>query len=367
MKSSCLVFFIIFFCRNATGFVADSTKNLNYGVQGHYGFIIPHSASIREVSHTSPVGIELSCNTLHTSLEKYRVFNAYWISGMEARYINFQNRDIVGGVFDVTLFAEPVVSFGRNYLFTIRGGGGISYHSKIYDPVLNSKNMFFSSKLNFPLFIDARFKYRIGEKTFFTTSACYNHISNGGIKQPNKGMNFPTLALGIEYYRNQFPSLNGDFKSDFGFDKPDAYMVVQGLTSVKVLGSVDALGLPEKPAFIYGFHTRFVKPLSFYYALHGGAELIIDGYIKETISRENLGTDYKRLAITAGQDFMLGKMVVTQLLGYYVYSPYKARNAVYQKYELAYKVLDKMMIGVYMKAHLQVAELMGVNVSWKLF
>jgi hypothetical protein len=31
-------------------------------------------------------------------------------------------------------------------------------------------------------------------------SAQYNHISNGGIKEPNKGLNYPTVAGGFHYY-----------------------------------------------------------------------------------------------------------------------------------------------------------------------
>ena len=100
-----------------------------------------------------------------------------------------------------TVFAEPVISYGEKYLFTIRGGGGISYHNRIYDPVDNPLNMFFSSRISFPLYVAARFKYSINDKTFITLSASYNHISNGGYKQPNKGMNFPTLALGLEHFQ----------------------------------------------------------------------------------------------------------------------------------------------------------------------
>ena len=35
-----------------------------------------------------------------------------------------------------------------------------------------------------------------------TASGNYNHISNGGLKQPNKGINYPTLALGLDYIPN---------------------------------------------------------------------------------------------------------------------------------------------------------------------
>ena len=357
-----IILLLVVFSQSANGEKGDSSRHVSMGLQAHYGFIIPHSRSIRDISHTNPVGIEISRNVLHTSLNKYQVFNSFLITGYEARYFNYQNPEILGGVFDFSLFAEPVIRHGNKSLFTIRGGAGFSYHTKVYDEEKNPLNMFFGSKISFPIFVDFRFKYRVGDGTFLTFSACYNHISNGGIKQPNKGMNFPTLALGLEHSRYKAPVLRNISPSTLIGIKPASFIMIQALTSVKVVGGLN--GIPEKPAFIYGVYSRFVKPLGAYYSINAGAEFIVDGFIKETILRENRSIDHRRFAITAGQDFMLGKVLFTQYMGFYLYSPYKAPDPVYQKYELAYRLHDKFTVGVYLKAHLQVAELMGVNMSW---
>ena len=116
-----------------------------------------------------------------------------------------------------------------------------------------------------------------------------------------------------------------------------------------------------------GLNIRTSKQLKPYYALNAGAELISDGAIKETIRRQNMSTDHKRLALTAGQDFLFGNAVFTQYFGFYVYSPYKAQKSVYQKYELAYKIHPNLLVGVYLKAHAQIAELMGLNLGYLLF
>lgn len=349
---------------SASASTADSTRRIYSGFQAHYGFIIPHSKAIQDIAGTNPFGFEVSRNKLRTSLSDWQVFNTYWISGIEARYFNFQNPEILGGVFDISVFAEPVVRHGNNYLFTIRGGAGVSYHTKIYDELENPLNQFFSSKISFPLFLDARFKYKIGDRTLFTLSACYNHISNGGVRQPNKGMNFPTLSAGLERYHKPFPVLNDNFTPIRRAGETKAFLLIQAITSVKVLGEKDSY--PEKAKFIYGLHSRITKPLGPFYALNSGVEMIFDGYVKETIKREQSGLDYKRVALTFGQDFMLGEMVFTQYLGLYLYSPFKAENLVYQKYELAYRLNRNLRLGFYLKAHLQVAELMGVNINYIL-
>lgn len=333
------------------------------GVQSHYGFIIPHSKTIKDISHTKPFGFELNYNRLHTSLNDWKVFNAYWISGIETRYFNYQNPDILGSVFDVSIFAEPVLRYRKKWLWSIRGGAGFSYHSKIYDEVHNPLNFFFSSRIAFPLYVDLRLKRQIAPASFLCLSGCYNHISNGGIKLPNKGMNFPTLALGLEVYQNDIPVLEGKFIPDKEKIR-ETFLTFQVLNSFKVLDKTEEL--PEKLAFIYGFHSRISRSLSAFYALNAGAECIFDGYIRETILREQTNIDYKRIALTFGQEFLLGKMIFSQYFGAYLYSPFKSNHFAYQKYELFYKLSQRLLAGVFLKAHLQVAELMGININYKI-
>lgn len=332
------------------------------GARANYGFIIPHSTAIEAISHTKPYGFEISYNTLHTSFTKWKVFNAYWTSGVQAGYFNYQNPEVIGSAYLLTVFSEPIIAFSNRFQLTIRTGAGLSYHTKIYNETINPTNYFFGTRINFPLYLDLRLRYRMGQKAYLTLAGNYNHISNGGFKQPNKGMNFPTLSAGAEYYFDKIPVLTHSFTKDLELSKPGIFTVVQLLATARVLEKTDEF--PEERVFAYGFHTRISKKLSRFYSLNIGAEVIFDDYIKGTIERENSDLDYKRLALTAGQDFLFGKVSFTQYFGCYVYSPYKARNSVYQKYELSYRISRKIMAGVFMKAHLQVAELSGITVSW---
>ena len=349
-------------CLTAYYVRADTIPALHTGFQAHYGFIIPHSDAIEAVSHTNPYGFELGINKLHTSFNRWQVFNAYWISGVQAGYFNFQNPSVVGSAYELTLFAEPVVYHKSGFLFSIRGGMGLSYHTRIYDEAGNQANQFFSTRLAFPLFIDLRVKQRLAGKTFITLSGCYNHISNGGFKQPNKGMNFPTLALGLEYFHAAVPALDHNYSSSLSVPEPGISLVLQTLTALKVIGESDEY--PEQNAFIYGFNVRGAKQLKTWYALNLGAELLIDGYIKELVEREQTGLDHKRAAITVGQDFLLGKVAFSQVFGIYLYSPYEPRDPVYQKYELTYSFTPDFSAGFFLKAHRHVAEMMGLCFSY---
>jgi hypothetical protein len=362
-----LVYSVSLICSSIVS-VAQYTDTVPHhfaGFEMHYGFIIPHSEVIEPVSHSNPVGIEIDFERLNTTYEKWKVFNAYWISGIKAGYFDFQNPKILGGAFVFTAFAEPVLNHGKRHIISLRTGAGLSWHTKIYDAVENPTNQFFCTRISFPLYLSVRFRYRLTGRTFLTFSGNYNHISNGGIKQPNYGMNFPTLSAGIESFREPVPALSKEYSRNREVGRKTISLVIQALTAYKVVDKTDLF--PEKATFTFGLHSRVERQLTNFYSLNVGAEFIWDGGIKESIRRENIGVDYRRFALTAGQNFLFGKVIFTQYFGFYLYSPYKAKNTVYQKYELGFKVNQHLRVGVYLKAHTSDAELMGLNISAVMF
>lgn len=339
-------------------------SNPSVSVHPHYGFIIPHSKAIREQSYSNPWGLEVNLSKLHTSIEKWQVFNSYWYSGLDFRYINFGNPDVTGSAFLANIYAEPVLLSHNRLLITMRGGAGLSYHTRVYDLYENPENQFFSSRISFPVYIDARFRYRISEKSNLLFSLNYNHISNGGTRQPNYGMNFPTISMGIEHFRSQVPYLEKRTADKNALSKPSPSILFQMMGSVKV--SRETPEFPQKTSFIWGAAARYHRPLGHFYGLNTGIEYIRSGFVKEMALREGKDVDPGRLALCVGQDLQFSRVVLTQHFGIYLYSPYKARNPVYQKYEFAYRVNQTLDLMVFVKAHLQVAEIMGLGFNYRI-
>jgi hypothetical protein len=354
-------FLFVFFFISSLSLCSQNTDTLNHyftGFQAQYGLIIPHTSKVEAVSHTRPFGFELSFNRINTSVENWKIMNRYSISGIQIGYFNFQNPDILGSAFIFTIFTEPVMSFGKKWIFSIKAGTGISWQTKVYDPEKNPLNTFFSTHISFPLYLMTRLKYRLNENYCFTLSGSFNHISNGAINMPNYGMNFPTILVGIEHSKNAFPRLYKSFTPERNRKLPDQFLIIQTLAAYKIVYGV--------PVYAFGLHTRYTWRFRPHYALNTGVEVILDNGIKRTIEIENKSLDYKRAALTAGQDFLFGRVVFTQNLGYYIYSPFKAKSNFYQKYELSWKILPEFMAGVYLKAHTSDAELAGLTFSYIL-
>jgi hypothetical protein len=337
--------------------IAQDNHNF-FGAQAHYGFIIAHTPKVKPISQTNPFGVELNFNRLNTSYDSWKVFRAYNISGVQLAYYNYQNPDITGASYVLSAYTEPLIKRSGRFLVSARGGFGISYQTKIYEWETNTLNNFFSTRISFPIYLSARLRYRLNDNLMLVFSGNYNHISNGAMKLPNMGINFPTASAGIEYFPEVFPSLDHGYIPGKGKKVRSRYLMFQGITGYKVVYS--------EPSWSWGVSSRFTQQLRSFYALNAGLELIMDNGIKRMISIEEKELDHKRFALTAGQDFFLGRVVFSQNLGFYLYSPYKAKDPVYQKYELSYRLFPELLFGIYLKAHSSDAELFGFSSSFLL-
>jgi hypothetical protein len=327
------------------------------GSQGSYGYVMTKKG-IPDVVSSRPYGFDMSLSRLRTDYESWKVFQSYNITGIQVGYYNFQNPSITGSAYTMTIFTEPVFGrFGR-MLISVRAGGGLSFMTRIYDPEKNPFNTMVSSKLSIPLNFSARIRYLIASKWFLTASGSFNHISNGAVRKPNNGMNFPVASLGIEYSLDPVPRMDLAYVPDEGKKTKDKYLQFQVLSGFKIVYN--------EPTLAIGLSGRFNNHFLPFLGFNMGAEMIFDGGIRRTITVENLNVDYKRFALTAGLDFFPGKFSVTEYLGIYLYSPYEKDDLIYEKFELSYGILRNFKTGIFLQTHLGSAELFGITVNYLL-
>ncbi len=354
------ILFLIFINKLCFSQKNNSKKTLSFNFSGYYGFIIPHSKSIIDISDSNPFGINIQLNRYNTKYSAWEQCNCFSKTGIGLLYSNFDEKKILGQAFSTYLSAQPLFFCRKKLFLSINLAAGISYITKVYDEIYNPKNLFFSSHISFLLFSDFILNYKISKKINANISFCYNHISNGGIKLPNKGMNFPTFNFGFEYLVNpvKYP-----MHKPTSFNRNDEKWIFsfQNFYSIKVLAQTDLFD--EKACLITGFSAKTGKRFARMNRFTLGLEFVDDTYIKEKITRNNLDTDHKRASIIIGHDLIVGNFILAINIGIYFYAPYAAEDPVYQKYDLTYNIFKNLSIGVFTKAHRHKAELMGVSLG----
>jgi len=350
-----------FLIYSVEAFSSDTLQNpSSIAIKPQYGLILPHSSKVEHLTHTNPFGFELEYSWLMIKDRNYRQCNCYSKTGLSFLYINYANPDIVGSSYSLIGFAEPFFFHTKRIFLGTRMGFGVSYLDKIYDETDNPQNTFFSTHLSFIVHIDLNVYYKFNEHWNAFLFAKYNHISNGGVKKPNYGMNFPTFGLGAEYY----PFQNRDFphrqKREF---QPDWFFNFYSFGMTKTIESTNVF--PETTTLVYGFYGAAGRTISILNALSAGAEFLMDGAAKERIKRQNLSTDHKQFSFLIGHHLLFGRFDFSQQWGTYIYAPYQARNF-YQRYSLSYKFTKRLMAGATLKAHGDAADSIHILIGISL-
>lgn len=187
-------------CVLAQGQENDTLRHSYYiGVKAQGGFIIPHSTEIINVSGSRPVGLQFDVSRINRTVRAWNKCNCYSLVGLSLLYVNYQNPEVLGSSYNLGAYMEPLLTYKPRLNFRFRTGAGLTYLTDVYHATDNPTNLFFSSSLSGFLMVGFSAHYRIGSHWNANLGLHYNHISNGGLQQPNKGMNFPTLNFGMEY------------------------------------------------------------------------------------------------------------------------------------------------------------------------
>ncbi len=340
----------------------DSTNvPLSIGLKAHYGFVIIHSQHLRPIQDSYPFGIEANIMWHYNRKRSYNQCLCFPRLGLSLSYWDFDNPDVLGHGLNLMFMVEPFFGMNDKLSFSFRAGLGISHASMPYHSKDNPNNMSYSTYFNFPLSLAATLNFRLNKNALINLSANYNHISNGGIKEPNKGINYPMISLGFDYYLR-----DGDFSPYKARDwkqktkKRNLYYFELFYTSQRY----DTLGVDKKYPII-GLTFRFSRQVSRINAINIGAEVLNDWRYKEKMQRENKNTDHRLAGLMIGNDFLLGKFVFYQQFGLYVYNPHKDETF-FQHYGLLFRFNNCLAFGIGLKAHGHVADFLNIRVGFIL-
>ncbi len=178
------------------------------GLKVHHGSIIIHSRSVRAIEDSYPWGVEFNLTWHNLSQKAWESCNCYPKVGLSIGLWDFDNPDVLGQALAGIFYLEPVFGAQNRLSFSVWAGFGLFYKNNPHDPEDNPDNLSYSTHLAFPLQLGGNVHWRLNDQWQLDGTAVFNHISNGGIKEPNKGVNWPTMALGASYYLQPVVSRN---------------------------------------------------------------------------------------------------------------------------------------------------------------
>ena len=190
---------------------ADPPKQNIFSVTlgSQIGFVFAHTESVQNTKGSYPYGAELILSWQRNDQKTWNLCNCYPRKGLLMGYYDYDNTILGKGVVS-SYFLEPTYRLNKNIFFSFRGAAGIAWLTNPYDPDHNTENMSYSTVVNMYTTVGLGLWWRMADKWWIHTSANYQHISNGGMKQPNKGLNYPTAGLAVSYIPQPMPYFSGD-------------------------------------------------------------------------------------------------------------------------------------------------------------
>lgn len=328
------------------------------GLESGLSFIIPHSNAIASISRYYPFLTQLSYSRLHTSQKAWESCYCTPRTGIIGAFHHYRNRQLLGTGTSVMGFVEPYFGFQRKVFWSFRLATGPVYLSSVYDANNNPDNLFFSSRISLLMQVGVNIGYRLGQQTSATIGVFYNHISNGGLKEPNKGMNYPAVQVGVQQILfKPAELLQYERRRNWRNEKPIS-------CAISILYTSRATGdIYDKRLNVYGLDGAVHWRHGFLGELRAGAEWVADEKRSAVARREGWSLSPHHLGLHIGEYLIAGKFSLGLAIGAYVWQGPPYKDPVYQRYQLGYRPLKFLQISASLRAHRSVADFADLRCS----
>jgi len=345
--------------------MAQEKRSVTYAISAQplHSWMLIHSKSIEKYRGTTGTGFQLDLNRYRTDQLAYDYAKRHFNSGFTIQYMHFSHADI-GNAWNLAYFLEPFLIERNNFSLRMRVAGGLNLASNPYDELTNPDNDAYSSPVNGYLGLGFSANYQFKTKVAFFLNATYGHFSNGNTKNPNAGLNYPNIGIGLEY----------KFKN---IDKPLGKLLFYPerwrFDLATFLCNKSLPFFPKERFWTYGLNTQASYRIGKINALTMGLEAYVDESMRKSLNYSNVygpqHLDNRLIGLLAGHEFLFNRCIFSQQLGVYVYKevPGKLINRVYHRWGFNYKLSRNIMVGINLNANLQKAFIFDGRLIFSLY
>jgi hypothetical protein len=362
-----LLFFCVLIGLNQSMVIGQDKpqKEVSYSLSGQmlHAWFYAHSEAISQYKGVIGSGIQIDFNRYRKDELAYQYAHRHYNSGFGFQYVKFSNEDL-GEAANLYYFLEPFLIEGKKASLRLRAAGGLNYGSNPYNKETNPENDAYSSTINGYLGLGMSLNFALGNKLQMMLNATYSHFSNGNTKNPNTGVNYPNIGVGLEYKlatKNVPLGKMLFYKEHWRYD-------VGFLFSNKSLPTQR-----DRRFWAYGLNMQVSYQVHPIHAFTVGVEGIIDKSMRSALDSSvytyNLDLDHRLAGIMLGHEFLFNRMIFSQQLGYYVYKeiPDNVLRNLYHRWGINYKLNRRVMLGINLNANLQKAFIFDGRLIFSLY
>ncbi len=335
-----------------------SIFSITLGAQ--HGFIFAHSPEVENTKGSNPTGVELLFGWQRNDQKVWDLCNCFPRKGLLLAYYDYDSK-ILGSSYTAAYFLEPTYRTSKNSFFSFKAVAGLSYLTNPFDSSKNPTNRSYSTYLSGYLLLGAGLWIKLSEQWWLNVSANYQHESNGGIQQPNKGINWPTAGIALSYQQNPRAYYKGPRKiNKFWKDYSIRWdLGLMGIAKRVLDENGESRRLP-----LLGLHFQGSKQVGRINALTAGVEIFMDRALRLQLKIDSVDASHVRSGVLFGHEFLLGKFIFSQRIGVYVFDQTPYFDAVYHRWGIQYRMNKKLSAGFNLQAHRHVADFIDFRMAY---
>jgi hypothetical protein len=368
--SSCfhwfLIPFIIFFSSSTSLNASDSLRfvnNLKLGIELNYGYVYPHSGSIRYDVNENISGLKLTVSTSSYGRTIWDKLFRYPQYGAGILTTTLGNDVIFGRSNAAFVFANiPFSSKNNRLVFGYQIDFGIAYITRKFNIETNSLDLAIGSHFNFYGALELNGRYRLSPNNEIKASFNLSHFSNGKLTSPNLGINSVKFCVSYLYtikharYERRVPEMPAKIKRhnvDLVFaagTKADDQITGKRYLTSSLIGD-----------YKYNFGLR--------YSLGIGADAFYDQSLGPNKIAKEGGTytnsDLFEVGVHASIYAQFSKLTILIQVGDYVHANYYQYTRIFSRIGFRYLLTKNVFFNLTLKAHYAIADFIEWGIGYR--
>jgi hypothetical protein len=340
----------------------DSIRNYSISAKYGYGFLYAHHKSFEYFIKDYVQSFEVNINSRTRGNKSWHMLYRYPTVGYGYKFSTLSNNQILGNANALFTFISIPIAESKNLKFSYKCAGGVAWLSKKFDLYSNNSDIAIGSKLNAYLNINLDLDFRIIDKMHLILGGGLSHYSNGGFKQPNKGLNIFSVQTGLVYQmtQEQFPKR---FDSIPKFKKTNKFSIIY---SAGLKGLEPAR---TRKYFVSGLALNAERQFGYKSRIGIGLDLFKDNSRKEYLKTEGIENPVTKDLFYAGShfsyDFVFGKTSFTIQMGVYIWQKAKYYQTTYNRFGIKYQISDHLLANLTLKTYWAAADFTEWGIGYR--
>lgn len=354
---------------------ANAQEWPGFGVEANMigGKVFRHTPKFKAPIPEFSKAVELNFVQQTFGLKEWHQGWNYPLVGLAVAYTDYGIDSVYGNCIALYPNVQLPIITGRHVEWTFRAGMGIGYATRHYQrsPDWDTLNNAIGSHLNNFTHFATDFRYRVNEHVDVQAGINFSHMSNGGFRLPNLGVNMYGAHIGLRY----FPGTSQPER----IERLNPPLRNRWLAQVRGGLAFNESGYTDGPLYLtylvsayasrrYGGKNKMFAGLD--YSYHERVAAFLKN--NEIFPGEESQHSWKS-AVFVGNEFLLGRLGVVMQVGYYLKDAYLHSEPYYEKLGGHYYLiqqekgpLKELFVAALLKTHLEQAELIefGVGVGF---